>query len=98
MLENQNPQQILELTNIDDCKITTSIDIDQHFQSPGHSFNEHAVFTIIKRLNTRTKTKLEWREILETREDIWIMELQTLKPQGLNLNYPQKYVGILQNV
>ena len=50
--------------------------------------------TIIERLNTRTKTKLERREILETREDYWIMVLQTLKPRGLNakLNYPQKYM------
>ena len=78
----------------------TSIDIDEHFRSTGHSFNVQVAFTIIERLNTRTKMKLERREILETREDFWIMELQTLKPRGLNakLNYPQKYMGILRNV
>ena len=98
--KSEPPANIRINKHRDDCKITTSIDIDQHFRSPGHSFNEHAVFTIIERLNTRTKTKLERREILETREDFWIMELQTLKPRGLNaiLSYPQKYTGILRNV
>ena len=98
--KSEPPANIIINKHRDDCKITTSIDIDQHFRSPGYSFNEHTVFTIIERLNTRTEMKLEQREILETREDFWIMVLQILKPQGLNakLNYPQKYTGILRNM
>ena len=97
--KSEPPAHIRINKHRDDCKITTSIDIDQHFRLPGHSFNEHAVFTVIERLNPRTKTKLGRREILETREDFSILELQTLKPRGLNakLNYPQKYTGILRN-
>ena len=98
--KSEPPANIRINKHRDDCKIATSIDIDQHFRSPGHTFNKHATFTISERLNTCTKTKLEGREILETREDFWIMELQTLKPRGLNakINYPHKYTGILQNV
>ena len=96
--KSEAPANIRINKHRDDCKIPTSIDIDQHFRIPGHSFNEHAVFTLIERLNTRTKTKFKRREILETREDFWIMELQTLKPQGMNakLNHPHKYTGILR--
>ena len=79
----------------DDCKRTTSIEVDQHFRLPGHTFNEHATFTLLEQLNTQTKSKLERRKILEKREDFWIVKLDTLKPNGLNgkLNHPNE-IGI----
>ena len=55
--KSEPPANIRINKHRDDCKIETSVEIDQHFRSPGHTFNE--------RLNTRTKTKLERREILE---------------------------------
>ena len=85
--KSEPPSNIRSNKHRDDCKITTSIDIDQltlnsniyDFRLPGHSFNEQAVFTVVERLNTRTKTKLEHREILKTQEDYWIMSRKLLR-------------------
>ena len=95
--KSESPANIRINKHRDDCKISTSIDIDQHFRLPGHDFNQHAVFTIIEKMNVTNKSKKELREILERREDFWVMELKTLKPLGLNakLNHPHEYTGIL---
>ena len=97
--KSEPPANIRFNKHRDDCKAATSIEIDQHFRLPVHNFNEHATFTLIEQLNVCNKTKLERREILETREDFWMMELKPLRPHGLNakLNHPDKYTGILQN-
>ena len=63
---------------------------DKHFQMPDHNFNTHAKFTIIQEVYNKSLSKLKIRSLLEHREDFWILKLQTLSPQGLNisLNYP----------
>ena len=68
---------------------------DKHFQMPGHNFNVHAKFTIIEEVYNKSLSKLKIRSLLEHREDFWILKLQTLSPQGLNisLNYPQDTTG-----
>ena len=68
---------------------------DKHFQMPGHNFNAHAKFTIIEEVCNKSLSKLKIRSLLEHREDFWILKLQTLSPQGLNisLNYPQDTTG-----
>ena len=68
---------------------------DKHFQMPGHNFNTHAKFTIIEEVYKKSLSKLKIRRLLEHREDFWILKLQTLFPQGLNisLNYPQDTTG-----
>ena len=95
--KSESPANIRINKHRDDCKISTSIDIDQHFRLPGHDFNQHAVFTIIEKMNVTNKSKKELREILERREDFWVMELKTLKPLGIypKLNHPHEYTGIL---
>ena len=61
---------------------------------PGHSFNVHAKFTIIEEVYNKSLSKLKIRSLLEQRE-FWILTLQTLSPQGLNIsfNYPQDTTG-----
>ena len=68
---------------------------DKHFQMPGHNFNTHVKFTIIEEVYKKSLSKLKIRRLLEHREDFWILKLQTLFPQGLNisLNYPQDTTG-----
>ena len=67
----------------------------KHFQIPGHDFNPHVKFTIIEEVCNKSLSKLEIRSLLEHTEDFWILKLQTLSPQGLNisLNYPQDTIG-----
>ena len=59
---------------------------DKHF----YNFNAHAKFTIIKEVYDNSLSTLKIRSLLENR-DFWILKLQTLSPQGLNisLNSPQ---------
>ena len=68
---------------------------DTNFQMPGHDFNVHAKFTIIEEVCNKSLSKLKIHSLLEHREDFWILKLQTLVPQGLNisLNYPQDTNG-----
>ena len=62
---------------------------DKYFQMPGHNFNVHAKFIINEEVYNKSKLKI--CSLLEHREDFWILKLQTLSPQGLNIsfNYPQ---------
>ena len=64
---------------------------DKHFQRQGHNLNTHAKFTIIEGVYNKSLSKLRIQSLLEHREKIWILKLQTLFPQGLNIsiNYPQ---------
>ena len=68
---------------------------DKYFQMPGHNFNAHAKFTITEGVCNKLLLKLKISSLLENREDFWILKLQTLSPQGLNvsLNYPQNATG-----
>ena len=68
---------------------------DKHFQMPGHDFNAHTKFTIIEEVCNESLSKLKIRSLLEHREDFWILKLQTLSRQGLNISlyYPQDTTG-----
>ena len=68
---------------------------NKHFQMPGHNFNTQAKFTIIEEVYNKSLSMLKIRRLLEHREDFWILKLQTLFPQGLNisLKYPQDTTG-----
>ena len=68
---------------------------EKHFQKPGHNFNAHAKFTIIAKVYNKSLSKLKILSLLEHGEDLWILKLQTLSLQGLNisLNYPQDTTG-----
>ena len=62
-----------------------SIPGDLHFRKPGHSFNFHAKFTLIKQLrNIHTADKGTFEFRLKRREDFWIQRLGTLTPKWLN--------------
>lgn len=67
-----------------------SIAIDHHFQEPGHDFNRDFRLIIIEEITKRNLTKDQMRELLQKREDFWILKLGTLEPRGFNdkLNYP----------
>ena len=68
---------------------------EKHFQMPGHNSNSHANFVIIEDVYNKSLSKLKIRSLLEHREDFWILKLQTLSLQGLNisLNYPEDSTG-----
>ena len=71
---------------------------DKHFQLDGHSFNTHARFTIIEKIEKPPNNKNDLRALLENKEDVWMKRLQTLEPHGLNItyNYPQKLTGCIK--
>ena len=75
-----------------DSKKQDSIPVDQHFSTPGHNFTTHARITLIEKLeNTTYMTEEEVTTFFETREDFWMIKLDTLIPDGFNqaLNYPR---------
>ena len=82
-------------THRNDVWRTDSPPCGKYFQMPGHNFNVHAKFTIIEEVCNKPLSKLKIRSLLEHREDFWILKLQTLFPQGLNisLTYPQDITG-----
>ena len=68
-----------------DVNNSKPIPTDLHFRKPGHSFNLHAKFTLIKQLSnihTTDKETLKFR--LKCCEDSWIQKLEMLTPKGLN--------------
>ena len=60
-----------------------------------HRVTRFFKWQIIERVYNKSLSKLKIRSLLEHREDFWILKLQTLSPQGLNisLNYPQDTTG-----
>ena len=62
---------------------------------PGHNFDVYANFTVIEEVYNKSLSKLKIGSLLEHREDFWILKLQILSPEGLNisLNYPQDTTG-----
>ena len=60
---------------------TGSIPVHQHFSTPGHNFTTHARITLIVKIeNTTYMTEEEVTTFLETREDFWMIKLDTLIP------------------
>ena len=68
-----------------DSKKTDTIDFDLHFQLHNHNFTEHARFTLIEQVNTGKLLGQAKTHRLENREDFWMLELKTIKPNGLNV-------------
>ena len=61
------------------------IPADLHFRKPGHSFNIHAKFKLIKQLSNIHATDKETLKLqLKRCEDFLIQKLETLIPKGLN--------------
>ena len=73
-----------------DAKKLDSIPIDKHFLLPGHSFDRDFKVIIIEAIGDLSMTKEKIRETLLRREDFWILKLNTLQPNGfnVNLNFP----------
>ena len=67
-----------------DAKKTDSIPVDLHFNQQGHDFTRHAKFIFIEQVTKRNLSKTQMTTLLKQREDFWIMELQTLLPNGFN--------------
>ena len=62
-----------------------SIPADLNFRKPGHSFNLHAKFKLIKQLSNIHATDKETLKLqLKRCEDFLIQKLETLIPKGLN--------------
>ena len=59
------------------------------------SMDAHAKFIVIEEVYNKSLSKLKIHSLLEHREDFWILKLQTLSPQVLNisLSYPQATTG-----
>ena len=74
-----------------DTKREDSISIDQHFRTPGHSFDDFRII-VIEEITDHTMTKEQTRQALLRREDFWIKTLGTLEPHGFNdkLNFPSQ--------
>ena len=55
----------------------------------------HSAGGEVEQVNNKLLSNLKTRSLLEPREDFWILKLQTLFPQGLNvsLNYSQDTTG-----
>ena len=67
-----------------DTKKTDSIPFDQHFRLPNHDFTQHARFILIEQVNASLQG-ISLTKLIEQREDFWISELQTLQPNGNNV-------------
>ena len=68
---------------------------DKHFRLPGNNFYDHTRFTIIKQFKNEFLSKSKICSLLEQRETFWILKLQTLSTQGLNISLysPQDTTG-----
>ena len=68
-----------------DVDSTKGNNFDKHFRLPGHNFDHDARFILIEQIrNDQALSKEEIREILEDREDFWMLKLRTLAPDGHN--------------
>ena len=82
-------------THRDDVWGTNGSPCEKRFQILPHNFSVHAKFTIFEEVDNTSLSKSKIRNLLEHRENVWILKLQTLSPQVLNmsLNYPQDTTG-----
>ena len=72
-------------THRNDVCRTDGPSYDKHYQMPGHNFNVHTKFTIIEEVYSKSLSKFKICSLLERREDFWILKLQILSLQGLNI-------------
>ena len=77
--------------------LQVTLSVSQHFREANHSFNRDAKFTLIEKIKNNSMSQKDMRRTLEDHEDLWILKLGTLRPNGLNdkLNHPENAVGIL---
>ena len=77
--------------------VQATLSVSKHFREANHSFNRDAKFTLIEQIKNQTLSQKDMRKTLEDHEDLWILKLGTLRPNGLNdkLNHPENAVGIL---
>ena len=89
--KSEPPSNIRTNNHRADSAKENSIPVDKHFGQPGHNFTKHARITLIEQMRNTNKSKEEIRNILERREDFWIIKLDSMHPNGFNqsLNFPQ---------
>ena len=58
--------------------------VDQHFKLPGQNLNQHAQFILIEQLDNINIGKDSPTLKLKKEEDLWILWLKTLQPDGFN--------------
>ena len=77
--------------------LQVTLSVSQHFREANHSFNRDAKFTLIEQIKNNSMSQKDMHRTLEDHEDLWILKLGTLRPNGLNdkLNHPENAVGIL---
>ena len=73
-----------------DAKKTDKLAVDTHFLLSGHNFDRDAKFTIIEKITKTELGKAEMTNLLQRREDFWMVKLKTLGTYGFNprLNFP----------
>ena len=74
-----------------DARRTDKLAVDTHFLEPDHNFERDAVFTIIEKISKSDLNKSQMTNLLQRREDFWILKLDTLADKGFNteLNFPK---------
>ena len=55
----------------------------KHFNKQNHNFQQHAELALIEQIKKQTTTE-ETRTLLKRRENLWVLKLRTLYPDGLN--------------
>ena len=72
-------------THRSDVDSTKGNTFDKHFRLPGHNFDHDTRFVLLEQIrNEKALSKEEIRNILEDREDFWMVKLRTLAPDGHN--------------
>ena len=61
-------------THRNDVWRTDGLPCDKHFEMPGHNFNIHAKFAIIKEVYNKSLSKLKIDNLLKHIEDFWILK------------------------
>ena len=68
-----------------DGKNPKVVPVSIHFKQPGHNFNKHAKFTLIKQINDTINTDINTIKIkLKKKADFWKLKHDTLTPERLN--------------
>jgi len=82
MLEKQKLLSTYDSTTIVATKPSNNaISVAKHFHDNSHSFNRDAKFTIMEAIRNNEKRQLRMK-----RENFWIKKLNTLSPNGLNMD------------